>query len=203
MNLSWFKNPDNVVFADADTFIKDFGEEAGIENLRKKLEDFHKNPTKEGLQLIGKKRTSMKAFIPDLVFDEHIEMGDKVWIYMGENYECYCLHNLGEQVFHMDTEEYKFFQHRNCEFFPCHKTNDEDNFNCLFCYCPLYAMGRDCGGAFKYTENGVKDCSACLIPHKKGNYDYMMKKIQEFYATLQAKELELREQEKKAEEKQD
>ena len=59
MNLSWFKNPDNVVYADADTFIKDFGEEAGIDNLKGRLEDFYKNPTKEGLQLIGKKRTSM------------------------------------------------------------------------------------------------------------------------------------------------
>lgn len=197
MNLSWFKNPDNIVYADADTFVNNFEKETGIENLKAQLTAFHANPTKEGLQLKGNKRTSIRAFIPDLVFDEHIEMGDKVWIYMGENYECYCLHNLGQEVFKMDTEEYKFFQHTKCEFFPCHKTNKPEDFNCLFCYCPLYAMGRDCGGAFKYTEDGIKDCSACLIPHKRGNYDYMMNKIHEFYATLQAKELERREQDKK------
>ena len=51
----------------------------------------------------------------------------------------------------LKTENYKFFQHRECEFFPCHKTEDEENFNCLFCYCPLYALGENCGGNFKYT----------------------------------------------------
>ena len=35
------------------------------------------------------------------------------------------------------TENYKFFQHKDCEFFPCHKTNKPEDFNCLFCYCPL------------------------------------------------------------------
>ena len=57
----------------------------------------------------------------------------------------------------LKTENYKFFQHRECEFFPCHKTEDEENFNCLFCYCPLYALGENCGGNFKYTEDGIKD----------------------------------------------
>ena len=46
------------------------------------------------------------------------------------------------------TENFKFFQHRQCEFFPCHETEDEENFNCLFCYCPLYALGEGCGGNF-------------------------------------------------------
>ena len=59
----------------------------------------------------------------------------------------------------METENYKFFQHKACEFFPCHETKDIDNFNCLFCYCPLYALGENCGGNFKILENGVKDCS--------------------------------------------
>ena len=74
----------------------------------------------------------------------------------------------------LKTENYKFFQHRECEFFPCHKTEDEENFNCLFCYCPLYALGENCGGNFKYTENGVKDCSACLVPHSRGGYKHIM-----------------------------
>ena len=41
-----------------------------------------------------------------------------------------------------------------------------DEFNCLFCYCPLYVLGPDCGGNFSYTEDGVKDCSACTLPHE-------------------------------------
>ena len=75
------------------------------------------------------------------------------------------------------SEYYKFFQNRNCEFFPCHKTEETDDFNCLFCFCPLYAKGKECGGNFSYTENGVKDCSKCLFPHKKGNYDNVISKL--------------------------
>ena len=26
---------------------------------------------------------------------------------------------------------YKFFQNRDCEFFPCHKIENEDSFNCV------------------------------------------------------------------------
>ncbi len=76
-------------------------------------------------------------------------------------------------------EHYKFFQNSKCEYFPCHKCEDQENFNCLFCYCPLYALGDKCGGNFSYTEGGIKDCSACLVPHKAGNFDYMMEKMGE------------------------
>ena len=41
---------------------------------------------------------------------------------------------------------YAFFQNKDCEYFPCHKCADAENFNCLFCYCPLYALGDECGG---------------------------------------------------------
>jgi hypothetical protein len=27
-----------------------------------------------------------------MYFEDKIEMGDTVWAYMGENYECYCLY---------------------------------------------------------------------------------------------------------------
>ena len=37
-----------------------------------------------------------------------------------------------------EEKEFSYFSHRKCEFFPCHKNADENNFNCLFCYCPLY-----------------------------------------------------------------
>lgn len=76
-------------------------------------------------------------------------------------------------------KEYSFFSHKKCEYFPCHKTDDPDNFNCLFCYCPLYALGKKCGGNYRYTESGIKDCSNCLIPHKRENYEYITGKYQE------------------------
>ena len=71
-------------------------------------------------------------------------------------------------------KHYAFFQNRQCEFFPCHKTDDPNNFNCLFCYCPLYALGRACGGDYTYNERGVKDCSDCTFPHRPENYDRLL-----------------------------
>lgn len=67
-------------------------------------------------------------------------------------------------------KHFAFFQHKECEFFPCHKTNRPEDFNCLFCYCPLYALGENCGGNFFYTEKGFKDCTNCMFPHVRDNY---------------------------------
>jgi len=67
---------------------------------------------------------------------------------------------------------FAFFTNRECEFFPCHAGIDPDEFNCLFCYCPLYALGDKCGGRFTYTS-GIKDCSHCVVPHRKDNYGYI------------------------------
>lgn len=173
MNVNWFKNPDNIVYANIDEFVPNFENETGIENLRKKIDEFKKNPVKEGITLVGRKRTSVKLIIPNLTFDEKLEMGDNVWIYLGENYECYCLY-IPE---HWVGKNYAFFNHKTCEYFPCHKTNDPDNFNCLFCYCPLYALKDKCGGNFKYTEDGIKDCSGCSLPHKRENFGYIMNKF--------------------------
>ncbi len=69
-----------------------------------------------------------------------------------------------------------YFQNKKCEFFPCHKTSG-DYFNCMFCYCPLYALGDKCGGNFCYTADGIKDCSNCLIPHMKNAKDYILSKF--------------------------
>ena len=66
----------------------------------------------------------------------------------------------------MFDKQYAFFQHRSCEFFPCHKGVPEEDFNCLFCYCPLYALGPRCGGAYSYTADGIKDCSHCTRLHE-------------------------------------
>lgn len=78
-----------------------------------------------------------------------------------------------------DTENFKFHCNKDCEYFPCHKVKNPDDFNCMFCYCPLYALGSKCGGNFRYTDEGIKDCSDCMIPHSKGAYDYIMSKSKE------------------------
>jgi Zn-finger protein len=68
-------------------------------------------------------------------------------------------------------ENYKFFENRKCEFYPCHAFN---RINCLFCFCPLYPL--DCGGGFTVT-NGIKDCSGCALPHLEGGYEFVVAKL--------------------------
>ncbi len=83
-------------------------------------------------------------------------------------------------------KEYAYFSHKNCEYFPCHEGADPDNFNCLFCYCPLYMLGDSCGGEFVRLENGSKDCSGCLYPHKKENYDAVNARFDEIRKAMDA-----------------
>ena len=59
-----------------------------------------------------------------------------------------------------------FFRNTDCEYFPCHEGVDEAEFNCLFCYCPLYALGPYCGGNFSYSEHGSKVCTKCTMLHR-------------------------------------
>lgn len=70
----------------------------------------------------------------------------------------------------------KYFENRDCEFYPCHHT---EKMNCLFCFCPLY--NTDCGGNYKMLEGEdgtkIKDCSDCLIPHSENGYDYIIEKL--------------------------
>lgn len=79
----------------------------------------------------------------------------------------------------LNNKNYKFFQHRNCENFPCHKIDKLEDFNCLFCYCPLYFLGEKCGGNFYYTKSGIKSCKDCDFPHKKENFDAINLRLKE------------------------
>ena len=72
-----------------------------------------------------------------------------------------------------------FFQNTECEYFPCHRGADPAQFNCLFCYCPLYALGPRCGGNFRYNERGIKDCTGCLFPHRPENYEVIVHRFSE------------------------
>lgn len=74
-----------------------------------------------------------------------------------------------------------FFSNVECEYFPCHKGVPEDEFNCLFCYCPLYALGPDCGGNFVYLESGRKSCVNCALPHVR---DLGLKNVVAHYGQL-------------------
>lgn len=77
----------------------------------------------------------------------------------------------------MRENDHSFFQNRRCKYFPCHAVEHEDEFNCLFCYCPLYMLGDQCGGNFVYTERGAKKCTNCTLPHTTGGYEYVLSKF--------------------------
>lgn len=79
---------------------------------------------------------------------------------------------------------YKYFCHRDCEFFPCHPGADPERFNCLFCYCPLYMLGKRCGGNCTYTEKGIKSCKDCTFPHRIENYERITGRFGEIAAAV-------------------
>ena len=68
---------------------------------------------------------------------------------------------------------YRFFANEQCEYYPCH---DLEEINCLFCFCPLYLL-EECGGNYEILDNGIKDCSGCLVPHTPGGYDHIIEKL--------------------------
>lgn len=76
----------------------------------------------------------------------------------------------------MPQNSFKFFSNRECRYFPCHEGADPENFNCLFCYCPLDTI-INCGGDYTVTKDGVKDCSRCVYPHLSENYSQIVKKV--------------------------
>ena len=83
---------------------------------------------------------------------------------------------------------YSFFTNRKCEYFPCHKDADPEDFNCLFCYCPLYVLGDQCGGDFVYRDNGRKDCTRCTFPHKCDSYDIIVSRYEEISSVMELPE---------------
>ena len=72
---------------------------------------------------------------------------------------------------------YRFFENRECGYFPCHQGLED--FNCLFCYCPLYVR-ENCPGNPRYIEKGgrkIKDCTNCTFPHRPENYDVIIQNL--------------------------
>ena len=72
---------------------------------------------------------------------------------------------------------YRFFENRECQYFPCHK--GLENFNCLFCYCPLYNKEKCPGNPSFIEKEGrkIKVCTNCSFPHRPENYDAVSAEI--------------------------
>ena len=76
---------------------------------------------------------------------------------------------------------YRFFQNKECEYFPCHKVENEEEFNCLFCYCPLYRENKCIGNPIYFLNakgQKMKDCSQCEVIHRPEAYDKVMQQLQ-------------------------
>ena len=74
---------------------------------------------------------------------------------------------------------FKYFENRECKYYPCHEMGEKGGVNCLFCYCPLY-FEEDCPGTFHYVLKGekkIKSCADCTFPHEEENYPEMIKRI--------------------------
>lgn len=78
---------------------------------------------------------------------------------------------------------YKFFENKECEYYPCHK--GMTSINCLFCYCPFYSW-EECPGKNEYIKKSdgrqIKDCSSCNFPHDISNRDKIIEYLKMGYA---------------------
>ena len=83
--------------------------------------------------------------------------------------------------------DFSYFCNKDCQFYPCHDIEEGEQLNCLFCYCPLYALGKDCGGNFKYLDGGIKDCSDCKLPHSEAGYAYVTMNYQKIVEAMKEK----------------
>lgn len=60
-------------------------------------------------------------------------------------------------------ENYKYFVNKNCEYYPCHRGVDPEEWSCLFCYCPWF---WHCGSKGK---DGIL-CPDCIMPHDRNRW---------------------------------
>lgn len=73
--------------------------------------------------------------------------------------------------------DHHYFCNKECEYYPCHQIPNDGELNCLFCFCPLYSLGDDCGGNFNYVGDHIKDCSNCIFPHLSNSYSQIIQRL--------------------------
>lgn len=75
---------------------------------------------------------------------------------------------------------FRYFENRECKYYPCHRGMEE--MNCLFCYCPLYFL-PDCPGTREQIEKKdgriIRSCVNCDYPHRPENYGNIMRILKE------------------------
>ena len=91
VGVNWLKNPNHVVYGRPEELLPRLSRDLGIPDLAERVDAFQRRPAPAGINIKGKKRTTLKLFIPNLLFSQPIEIGENVWIYTGELNPAYCL----------------------------------------------------------------------------------------------------------------
>lgn len=76
----------------------------------------------------------------------------------------------------------KWFRNSDCEYFPCHVGVDYNDFNCKYCYCPLFSL--DCDGEFIILDGGMKSCMNCTFPHDKNNNGEILRMLRKNFVCV-------------------
>lgn len=92
MNILWLQDPDNLVYVNAEKDLPMLERRLKLPGLAEAAQTLRQSPTREGLTLKGPRRTSARLFIPDLLYGRHIEMGENIFVFLGEMSECYVLY---------------------------------------------------------------------------------------------------------------
>ena len=90
LTLNWLKDEENVVYGREEEIVPALSKDLLIPDLMEQIERFRQSPVKEGVILKGGRRSSVRLLIPDLYFGQHIDMGENVWLYLGEMSPAYC-----------------------------------------------------------------------------------------------------------------
>ena len=91
VGVNWLQNPNHVVYGRPEELLPRLSRDLGSPDLAERVDACQRRPAPAGFNIKGKKRTTLKLFIPNLLFSQPIEMGENVWIYTGELNPAYCL----------------------------------------------------------------------------------------------------------------
>ena len=91
IGMNWLRDPNHVVYGQPAELLPRLSRDLGIPDLAERVDAFQREPAPDGINIKGKKRTTLKLFIPNLYFSQPMEMGENVWIYTGALNPAYCL----------------------------------------------------------------------------------------------------------------
>ena len=92
--LTWgyLQDVQNVVYGREEQLVPALAKDLMIPDLMAAIERFRQAPVKEGVVLSGGRRSSVRLY-----FDRPMDMGENVWLYLGEMSPAYCVYRLWDE----------------------------------------------------------------------------------------------------------